>query len=85
MQIRPSIRLIYQVGRVVVQTAALFLDLDDLSGGRITRGFTRNPRVRQPQPPPQPRRDERGKHVYGTSRGVPLHKAARPFKGVRKN
>ena len=35
MQLRAVLRLIYQVGRVVIQTAALILDVDDLSGGRL--------------------------------------------------
>ncbi len=79
MQLRPGIRLVYQVGRVVVQTAALLLDLDDLSGGRISRVFIRKSTMREPRPPrtkPYVRQD---KQVYGKNRGVPLHKQNRPM------
>ena len=83
MQLRPGIRLVYQVGRVVVQTAALFLDLDDISSGRISRAFTGKTKIREPRPARPEPAVERNKQVYGTSRGVPLHKQSRPM--PRKN
>lgn len=81
MELRPGIRLIYQIGRVVVQTSALFLDLDDLSGGRITRMFVKERARRKPKPPPTSQYTPQNKQVYGASRGVPFH---RPRKTMPK-
>lgn len=79
MQLRPAIRMIYQVGRVVVQTTALFLDLDDLSGGRFTRVFAKKAHTRTPHLPQANIPAERSGAVYGNRKGFPMHKRSRPM------
>ena len=73
MQIRPGIRLVYQIARVVVQTSALFLDLDDLSGGRMSRVFVKGVKHRHPTPPSLNKPIKYDKQVYGKDRGVSYH------------
>lgn len=79
MQIRPGIRLVYQIARVVVQTSALFLDLDDLSGGRMSRVFIKGVKHRHPSPPAITKQAKYEKQVYGSDRGVKFHGQRKPM------
>ena len=73
MEIRPWLRLICQIGRVVVQGTAFILDFDELLGNRITRVFIRRTRIRFPYAPDLSN-NKKQYRVREIHRGIPIHK-----------